>query len=536
MSLAYRCRIGAVELEEGGSAATLYLSAGILQPIMAGQKWQARLLDPVWSYNADLPISEAGIGGRSIPSFGVLGVGADGDLDALCTRAFDGRPVTIERQVDGGDWTQVARVTTEQPTWDEAGFTFKLRDFSRLFDQPVQQNRYAGTGGAEGGAELKDTPKPLLFGECFNVEPVVVDPVKRVYQIHDGPILNAYSGAGVNVRERGRGFTTYVEVPDVFAWDPTGKSGTVAIDSTRGLFRLANTPVGLITCDAAVPEETSSGLRSNRHAGVLHRLLLRNATDALLTEVDLASLQALNAADTGVMGLYLKNDETLGDALDTVARSMGGFWSVSAAGVFAARQFAFGVPVASLSSRNLVTAPARTDTEPPVWKLTFRTARTWRPLSDSDIGSAELEDLGGGIEQTGIRALLTARSGYGQAIVEQDDTLRDIRLTARELEVLTLYIQGVHTARSARMMALLGQHRDRYAVAVRGMFETIALGDTVTLTYPRFGLDAGKDFIVVGKSEKPHVCTPSDGRAHVRCDREDVTELRLWGPRTAGDV
>ena len=53
---------------------------------------------------------------------------------------------------------------------------------------------------------------------------------------------------------------------------------------------------------------------------------------------------------------------------------------------------------------------------------------------------------------------------------------------------------------------------------------TKVAGDTVTLQYPRVGLDAGKEFLVLGLDESVALDTDAD-----------VTTVRIWGPRQAGE-
>jgi hypothetical protein len=60
---------------------------------------------------------------------------------------------------------------------------------SEPFSGNILNATYAGTGGAEGGTDLKNTVKPLLIGWCQNVEPVLLDSVKSIYQFSGyGPI------------------------------------------------------------------------------------------------------------------------------------------------------------------------------------------------------------------------------------------------------------------------------------------------------------------------------------------------------------
>jgi hypothetical protein len=58
----------------------------------------------------------------------------------------------------------------------------RLRLTAKVNIEPFQKNAltatYAGTGGIEGGADLKGKPKPWLFGRCLNVEPVLIDAIE----------------------------------------------------------------------------------------------------------------------------------------------------------------------------------------------------------------------------------------------------------------------------------------------------------------------------------------------------------------------
>jgi len=63
-------------------------------------------------------------------------------------------------------------------------------------------------------------------------------------------------------------------------------------------------------------------------------------------------------------------------------------------------------------------------------------------------------------------------------------------LLATEADALTFRLQIMDLRRQGRNDWKLSVKRDTYPVAI---------GDTITVTYPRFGLDAGKNFIVKGK-------------------------------------
>jgi hypothetical protein len=81
--------------------------------------------------------------------------------------------------------------------------------------------------------------------------------------------------------------------------------------------------------------------------------------------------------------------------------------------------------------------------------------------------------------------------------------VKTIHKLAREAEVSSLLdTSAAATTENARQFALLDARWDVYQVTIQqSKWDELglALGDTVTLTLPRFGLDAGKDFIIGGK-------------------------------------
>jgi hypothetical protein len=72
--------------------------------------------------------------------------------------------------------------------WTEDTLTLNVRDPDELLTEEIQKFKYGGAGGVDGTASMKGRAKPLLFGYGLNIQPVLVDPVWGVYQIHDGAI------------------------------------------------------------------------------------------------------------------------------------------------------------------------------------------------------------------------------------------------------------------------------------------------------------------------------------------------------------
>jgi len=97
----------------------------------------------------------------------------------------------------------------------------------------------------------------------------------------------------------------------------------------------------------------------------------------------------------------------------------------------------------------------------------------------------------------------------------EDAVVKTFVRDARTLEVPTLLQQSLDAdAENLRQFNLLKVARDRFSVQVFGHNFIFSCGETVTVKYPRFGLEAGRNFIITGVTEQP---------------AQGLTILSLWG-------
>lgn len=103
-----------------------------------------------------------------------------------------------------------------------------------------------------------------------------------------------------------------------------------------------------------------------------------------------------------------------------------------------------------------------------------------------------------------------------RTVVSEDLSVQTRHPLAAELEFTS------HASSSANAQVLADQilglrklDRDTWALSVNRQAQQIELGDTITLTYPRFGLQSGKNFIV---------------KRLKRDSNELFDELTLFGP------
>lgn len=206
----------------------------------------------------------------------------------------------------------------------ETEIELDLRDASYQGERPIQSAFYGGTGGYDGTPEIKGRPIPMARGgtpvfPISNVQPVLIDPLNRIYQWNDGP------GALAHLYERGAPVFTFAgDTTNLYAG--TTASGSYRTDVSRGLFQLGFTAQGAITAD--VTGAFPSGAAPTTPATIAQAIL----TETLAIDpqfLDLGSLIGLDAARPWTAGLYLTEPADAMAVVDDLLRSLNA-WLVPA--------------------------------------------------------------------------------------------------------------------------------------------------------------------------------------------------------------
>lgn len=120
--------------------------------------------------------------------------GFNAPFDQFRGRAFDGRIVTVRRGQRAGaypaSYRTLMRAPMHAPVWGHDEFMLRVRDARKLTSVPLTTTLYAGTNVAGVGLEgtpddLKGKRKPVAMGRTFNVNPVLVNAQKQIYQFAD---------------------------------------------------------------------------------------------------------------------------------------------------------------------------------------------------------------------------------------------------------------------------------------------------------------------------------------------------------------
>lgn len=221
------------------------------------------------------------IGGRSIPGFGDVTLrNDDGALDPMRGWGWAGRAIRIELGGPGFARDQFGVIfdgLTETVAFDDATLRFQVSDLQALIEQPLWSARYLGTGGREGGVDLKGRQRPLCWGRVRNIEPVPVGIVdgRLLYQFHDGPVA-AYDATWHRVYDRGAALAYVAGSPGAGEW---------TLDAAGGCLVLGGSPSGIVTADV---KGGSGGGYIETSAEVIRRIVgthLQLKSDLSMTEL-----------------------------------------------------------------------------------------------------------------------------------------------------------------------------------------------------------------------------------------------------------
>ena len=259
----------------------------------------------------------------------------DGALNSLVNDyAIDGRELTVK--VGHIDW----RYTDMFPLFDGTAFSWRFGGDEKVFINPAsnaasltrkqyQTTKYAGTGGAEGGDDLKGKPKPKGWGgPHYNVPPPLLNS-DNVYQLRDGAIVSVS-----NVYDRGVAlpldtaigtngdFATYAAL--VAATIAAGKYATCI---ALGYIRTASQAVGQLTC-------TFTSTSANKIGEIVKQIVL-NHGGYVAADLDSNAFTALDTSHSDGVELWIGTEErTVADVLDEILSWIEGYWGDNRLGGF----------------------------------------------------------------------------------------------------------------------------------------------------------------------------------------------------------
>jgi hypothetical protein len=431
--------------------------------------------------------------GRSSVGFGLLElVNVDGALDYLADYGFDGRPLVIRAVEPGAELASAVTLLTltmEQATFSRGTVTIRVRDLQARLDVPVCATSYAGNNALPSGLEgtqndLMGKPKPRLYGRVQNISAPCVNTSRLIYQVNDGAVQDISA-----VYDRAVALTRgadYASQADMESNAPA--AGSYRAWLAGGYFRLGSAPAGEVTADAA--RGATAGDCSV--AALLQAIALDAYPGVNIAAGDVAALAAAAPAEAG---RWVNATDNALAVMDDVAASVGAWYGFDGAGMLRMGQLQAPGLVAGLALGDIeivdIDRVANSDTPSglPVWQTRVQYGRIY---------TVQANDLAGSVPAD-RRALLA--SEY-RDVTATDATVKTKHPLAGVLERQSQLLASADaSAEAGRLLVLYGVERTIWQVVSRltsAQIAALSLGMTVQIKYPRFGLDAGRNFVLIG--------------------------------------
>lgn len=247
--------------------------------------------------------------------------------DALSGRTTEDMPVTVRLGREGdalADFVTIHTGFCEVEELTRSRIVVPVRDGSRLFDVPLVEDVYAGTGGMEGGEDLAGKTRPLCLGFPENIQPPLLDRALNLFQVSAGPVqaIPAVYANGVRLY-LDRDYATSTEL--IAASTTNFSEDTDHIDQGKfatclaeGVFRLNyNLDGQIITCDVEGDNDAADG----GFAGTVGEIVRKLATRAGKADFDEAAFERFESAHGyEAQGWFDVNDgSTIREAMERIA-------------------------------------------------------------------------------------------------------------------------------------------------------------------------------------------------------------------------
>lgn len=473
------------------------------QPYLHGSApgpYDPGILEPP-TFRRDIFSKNTTAGAGAVSQGDLILANPDGRLDYLRPWGFAGQICRVLLGDPAGAYsafTVLIKGRVEQVLFDLAEVRVRLKDrLQDLQTTNIQPNKYLGTNvlpdGLEGVDDLKDKPKPLVFGRVLNITGALVNTALLIYQVNDGPIADipAVYDAGESLPRQ----ADYTSQTDMVTNEPT--AGYYRVWRAGGYFRLGQKPFGTVTADVNESPTTAANIA---------KTILLGPAAIPPAEVSDADVAALNADNPATVGIYLDAQVSIGGVLDQILGSIGAWYGADRLSVMrmqrmelpgpptvTLRRFGIGTDAAldELDIVDLRFLPtADQDRGVPTWQVSLDYARNWTVQSGNGL-AGDVAD---------------ARRSYlaqpTRTAVATDEAVKTPNPAAVTKEVSTLILaQADAEAEAERILALYKTARDFAEIdtpLLPEALQAVDLGVSVTVVIPRFGYDAGRALVITG--------------------------------------
>jgi hypothetical protein len=426
-------------------------------------------------------LSGDGFSGGSQSFGGIEIVNADGEFDRFYDYHWSGRRVVVKAGSDDFEYDDFAAIldgSIDNIEGDDARLVLTIRDNRSKVEKPIRSGVYGGSGLKDGMIEIKGQQKPLCFGVVRNAPPVLIDYATQLYQIHDGAIASVE-----NVYDRGITLDYAGDVADITTATPGASQ--YATQLSGGYIKLGSTPAGQVTCDL-------HGEGSSSSADLALRILKTKMGVYSLSssDIDEGSFARLTLILTGDAGIFIDAEMTGADVLDLLFNNSAAYWSFTRQGMlFAGAVLSPGGATADVQNIDIAGLKAQ-QTITPTWRIKVGYSPSTAVQS--------VDDLAGGATAD-VQNFVTEEYRY---LTYENETVRLKNNVASERVFNTnLADEADAQVLLDRLAAIYSVKRMVFQVTVYKTLYRYFIGDMVRLKYDRYGLENGRNFMIVGVSD-----------------------------------
>ena len=397
------------------------------------------------------------------------------EYDYLLKAAWQGRTVKIyigDPKFARTDFTEIfSGVVADIGSSDPYTLNIQLRDFLEKLNTPITEaivgNYFEGNivSLAIYDNPNKEQVKPLVFGEVFNITPVLLDPTKLEFMVHNGPIEQI-----IEVRDNGV---------------PLALTTGYTVDLLKGTFKLVANSAGAITCSVQGSKSTTY---KNTVAEIIKHIV-KNYGNPIVngaitdSNIDLVNFTAFETANPQPVGIYISSKDNMLDICQQLANSGGAQLVATRLGKL--KLLKVDIPqtgTISITDQDIIAGTFQIAQKPEViatYKLGY--CKNWTTQTGLLTGIPEAhKDLMSGDWLTSTYTNSSASTLYKlNKLPEQKDTLMLTNTTGQVL------------AEATRLVNLRSTQRYVYRFTATSAYLQLQIGDMITVTHSRFGLSAG---------------------------------------------
>ena len=365
------------------------------------------------------------------------------------------------------DFTQVGAGSIRSVKLGLQTASVVIRDDMDRLNKPVLTRTFLGTGGLEGDSTLAGKRAPRAFGDNLPLPCTLVDAPRQIYHVCDGVSATPASAVAFDGGVSLTMGAVYASTADLIATAPA--AGQARFYGAGPCYvRLGSAPAYDVSC-------APSQVRITAGSAVWLPTL---AADAGVS----ASGSVISVEDY----LPIDSSDTYLQVMARQCKAEPSWFGFDALGNFQAGTIsdpAGGSPVTTLRASQILeierTAPPGLDV--PVWRVQTKGRRNWMA----------------GRTLAGAAADYMRREWYSGAAAS-DTAVQTVHALAGDMSIES---SRYSASGAADFLALHKLDRDFLRVRVpmsASMLSAIDLADCVEVVYPRFGMSAGKQFLVVG--------------------------------------